>query len=70
MFANTWQLEGPIDHSETVSISDGAAVPMILQVPKYSTMYWIYLTGVVGVSTVVSALPAILLNSSLAQIME
>ena len=46
VFANNWQLSGPIDYSETIEVLEGENIPIILQVPPYSTMYWIYIIGI------------------------
>ncbi len=59
VFANSWQLSGPIDFSDTVDVSERGNVPVVIQVSPYSTLYWIYLIGV----GIVSALPTIVVVS-------
>ena len=55
VFANSWQLASPLDEKRTISVSERASVPVVVQVPQYSTLYWVYVIAL----GVVSALPAV-----------
>ena len=55
VFANSWQLSGPIDYSGTLDVSGSGASPIIIQVPPYSTLYWVYIIA----CAVVAFLPAV-----------
>jgi hypothetical protein len=55
MFANSWQLEEDFQYEEKVTLGRGEKIPLMVNVPRYSTMYWIYVIGV----AVISALPSV-----------
>ena len=56
MFANSWQLEENLYFEETVVLGRGEKLPLLISVPNYSTMYWIYVIGI----AIVSALPSVI----------
>ena len=56
VFASSWHLSEPVNYSESVEVPEGGEVPVIMQVPPYSTMYWVYVIAV----GVVSAIPVII----------
>ncbi len=55
LFANSWQLEHELYHEEEVRLGRGEKLPLLVSVPRYSTLYWIYIIGV----AIVSALPTV-----------
>ncbi len=55
VFANSWQLSGPVDYSAPIDINEGGTLPIVIQVPAYSTLYWVYVIAI----AVVSVLPTI-----------
>jgi len=56
MFANSWQLEENLYFEETVVLDRGEKLPLVVSVPSYSTMYWIYVIGI----AIISALPSVI----------
>lgn len=52
VFANSWQLSAPIDFSETIDIGSNKNVPVVIQVPPYSTLYWVYVIAI-GVASMI-----------------
>ena len=56
MFANSWQLEENLYFEETVVLDRGEKLPLMVSVPNYSAMYWIYVIGI----AIVSALPSVI----------
>lgn len=56
MFANSWQLEENFYFEETVTLGRGEKLPIMVGVPRYSAMYWIYVIGI----AIVSALPSVI----------
>lgn len=57
MFANSWQLKENFKYEDSISVTNGKDIPIMVDVPQYSTMYWIYVVGI----TIVSALPSIII---------
>jgi len=55
MFANSWQLKENFKYEGTLTVKTGKDIPVMIDVPQYSTMYWIYVIGI----AVVSALPTV-----------
>lgn len=55
MFANSWQLKENFRYEGTVEVRAGRSQPVMVEVPQYSTMYWVYVIGL----AVVSALPSV-----------
>jgi hypothetical protein len=55
MFANSWQLKENFSYEEKFDLRKNAKKPIMVQVPQYSTMYWIYVIGI----AIVSALPSV-----------
>jgi hypothetical protein len=55
-FADSWQLKENFQFEQTIEVKKNAKVPIMVQVPQYSTMYWIYVIGI----AIVSALPSII----------
>ncbi len=55
VFANSWQLKENFHYSGIKNIDSEYETPLTLQVPAYSTLYWIYVIGV----AIVSALPSV-----------
>jgi hypothetical protein len=45
LVSNSWQLKESIDAKIDVTVKPGNEVTKLVQVPPYSTGYWIYLTG-------------------------
>lgn len=56
MFANSWQLEENFYYEENIALDRGEHLPLTVAVPRYSTMYWIYVIGI----AIVSALPSVI----------
>lgn len=54
MFANSWQLEENFSYTGTITVKR-ANTPIMLEVPQYSPMYWIYTISMV----ILSALPSV-----------
>lgn len=55
LFANSWQLENDLYYEEEVRVGRGERLPIMVSVPRYSTLYWVYIIGV----AIVSALPSV-----------
>ena len=55
LFANSWQLESDLYHEEEIKLGRGEKLPVMVNVPHYSTLYWVYIIGV----AIVSALPSV-----------
>lgn len=55
LFANSWQLENDLYYEEEVRVGRGEKRPIMVSVPRYSTLYWVYIIGV----AIVSALPSV-----------
>ena len=56
VFANSWQLAGPLNEEHTINVPEQGSVPVVIQVPQYSVLYWVYVIAL----GVVSALPTVL----------
>ncbi len=56
MFADSWQLQENFYYEETVELGRGEILPIMANVPQYSTAYWIYVIGI----AIVSALPSVI----------
>ena len=54
LFANSWQLENDLYHEEEIMLGRGERMPIMVNVPRYSTLYWVYIIGVALVSTLPS----------------
>jgi hypothetical protein len=55
VFADSWQLKENFNYSGKIEVDSEYEEPVMLQVPPYSALYWIYVIGV----AVVSALPSV-----------
>lgn len=55
VFASSWQLSDPLNFQETVAVQSAGDTPVVVPVPNYSALYWIYYIAIV----VVSALPTV-----------
>lgn len=58
IFASSWQLSEPLNVTETVEVTRGTDSPVVVQVPQYSTLYWVYVIAI-GVA---SALPVVIFS--------
>lgn len=55
MFANSWQLKENLYYEENLRLGRGETRPLLVAVPQYSTMYWVYVIGL----AIISALPTV-----------
>jgi hypothetical protein len=58
LFANSWQLEKSFMYECNFVMKRNGILPIAIEVPQYSIMYWIYVIGI----AVVSALPTIVVR--------
>lgn len=58
MFANSWQLKENFKYEGVTTVKTGKDFPIMIDVPQYSTMYWIYIIGI----AIVSALPSVVVS--------
>ena len=58
LFANSWQLEKSFTYEGSFTMKRKGTLPIAIEVPQYSTMYWIYVIGI----AIVSALPTVIVR--------
>lgn len=58
LFANSWQLEENFHYEDKVVLGRGERLPLMIGVPQYSAMYWIYVIGL----AIISALPTVVVH--------